>query len=421
MDEALDQVADGFVPRGLSPPWYFSLYLPIGLSTGFVSITLGYLLSHHGVSVAAVAGLVALYNLPTTWKFAIGPVLDTSLTPTTWFLIGLAVGILSLVILAVTPLTMANMPLLSVVGLALGIGINSAGSSATAAMALTTPNELRGRVAGWIQCGQLGGVGLGGGLGLWLAEHAGGQSTAALSLAALFVACALPIFYLRVPPRLVGVSVSGRLLDVAGALWALMRTRSGVLAITVNVLPASLGAAGQLLSTVAGDWHASADLVALMLGAVTGLANLPGCILGGYLCDVFPRRTVYVVAAIACALAEGAMAFGPHTPVWFSIFVVLNAVLLGIAWAAVAAVCYEQLGARAAATVAAVLASLSNLPVVIMVAVVGSAQAKHGSSGMLLIEAACGVGSMFAYVVLAWLWKPKAAAAPEAASQAAPA
>ena len=86
-----------------------------------------------------------------------------------------------------------------------------------------------------------------------------------------------------------------------------------------------------------------------------------------------------------------------------------------------AAVCYEQLGARAAATVAAVLASLSNLPVVIMVAVVGSAQAKHGSSGMLLIEAACGVGSMFAYVVLAWLWKPKAAAAPEAASQAAPA
>jgi hypothetical protein len=40
MDEALDQVADGFVPRGLAPPWYFSLYLPVGMATGFVSITL---------------------------------------------------------------------------------------------------------------------------------------------------------------------------------------------------------------------------------------------------------------------------------------------------------------------------------------------------------------------------------------------
>jgi putative MFS transporter len=146
-----------------------------------------------------------------------------------------------------------------------------------------------------------------------------------------------------------------------------------------------------------------------MLGAVTGVANLPGCVLGGYLCDVFPRRTVYVFSSLACAGAEAAMAWGPHTPAWFSIFVVLNAFLLGLSWAAVAAVVYEQLGARAAATVAAVLSSISNLPVVIMLAVVGAAQTRHGSSGMLLVEAACGVVSMLAYALVAWAWKPRPA------------
>lgn len=414
MDEALDQVADGFVPRGLSPHWYLFLYLPSGLAGGFITVTLGYLLAHRGVSVAAIAGLVALYGLPTTWKFAMGPVLDTSLTPPKWYLINVVVAVAAMISLAFAPLSSASMPLLAGLALAMGVAINAVGSSATAAMALTTPNERRGAVAGWLQCGQLGGAGLGGGLGLWLAEHAGGQVTAALTLAGLCAVCALPIFHLRVPPRLAGVSVRHRLLDVLGALWTLARTRTGVLAILANVLPASLGATGQLLSTVAGDWHASADTVALVLGAVTGVATLPGCVVGGYLCDVFPRRTVYILSALACALGEGAMAFGPHTPLWFAVFAVLNAVLLGLSWAAVSAVCFEQLGARAAATVAAVLSSISNLPVVIMVAIVGGVEAKHGSSGMLLIEAGFGLASVVAYVSIASLWKaaPTIAARP---------
>lgn len=414
MADAADMIADGFVPRGLNPPWYFIVYLPVGLTAGFVTVTLGYLLTHHGVSVAAVAGLVAICNIPTVWKFAAGPVLDTSLSPQKWYLICLAVGAVALIALALTPLSPQTMPQLTGLAFTMSVAMCAAGSSATAGMALTTSNERRGAVAGWMQCGQLGGAGLGGGLGLWLAEHAGGQLSAAIVLAGLSALCGLPIFAVRVPPRLAGVAVNQRLLEVLRALLTLARTRGGVLAILANVLPASLGAASQLLSTVAGDWHASADLVALVLGVVTGLANLPGCVVGGYLCDIFPRRTVYILSALACALAEAAMAWGPHTPAWFAIFVVLNAFLLGLSWAAVAAVAFEQLGVMAAATVAAVLSSISNLPVVVMVALVGAAQAKHGSSGMLLIEAAFGVGSVIAYIAIASVWKSHPASSRQA-------
>jgi MFS transporter, PAT family, beta-lactamase induction signal transducer AmpG len=152
-------------------------------------------------------------------------------------------------------------------------------------------------------------------------------------------------------------------------------------------------------------------MVALTLGAVSGIANLPGCVLGGYVCDRFPRRTVYVLASLACALGEAAMAWGPHTPGWFAVFVILNAAMQGFGWAAIAAVCFEQLGARAAATVGAVLTSLSNLPVVVMVAVVGAVQPKFGSSGMLLTEAACAVGAMVLYMAVATIWRPARAEA----------
>jgi hypothetical protein len=55
--------------RELPPPLYAFLYAPQGLTTGFVTVTLGYLLTHNGVSVAAVGAVVSLHFLPQTWKF----------------------------------------------------------------------------------------------------------------------------------------------------------------------------------------------------------------------------------------------------------------------------------------------------------------------------------------------------------------
>src|SRR5437870_4322534 len=79
-----------------------------------------------------------------------------------------------------------------------------------------------------------------------------------------------------------------------------------------------LGAASNLFGAIAGDWRASADLVAVVTGMLGGLASVPGCIFGGYLCDRFPRRTFYIFAALANAGGEVLMALAPHTPFWFA-------------------------------------------------------------------------------------------------------
>jgi PAT family beta-lactamase induction signal transducer AmpG len=57
-------------------------------------------------------------------------------------------------------------------------------------MAHTVANQAKGRAAGWYEAGNLGGTGIGGGAGLWLANHysteiAGGFLSLAMLAAAL--------------------------------------------------------------------------------------------------------------------------------------------------------------------------------------------------------------------------------------------
>lgn len=392
--------------RGMPAPFYLLLQLPTGMTRGFVTVTLAYLLTQAGVGVGAVGALVALYVAPEAWKFFFGPMLDMSLSPRVWYGLSLAVGALALALFALIPLEPGNMALITAVALTVSIAINLMGSSFTTLVAATVPDDRRGSVAGWGQSGNLGGAGLGGGLGLWLATHAGGQVTASLGVAALCLACATPVLLLRAPRTTGATAFGARLRELWGALMELLRTRNGVLALIAVTIPVALGASSGLLAAVSGDWHASADVVALTLGAVGGLATLPGCVLGGYLCDRYPKRIVYVGSALASSLGLAAMAVGPHTSFAFGAFVLANAFLLGVAWAAVAAVIYEQLDGRAAATVGAVLASFCNLPVVVVTAVVAGVAERHGSTAMLLTEAALGVASALAYALLAWLWRP---------------
>lgn len=392
--------------RGLSAPAFGMMALPGGMSSGFVTVTLGYVLTHEGFSVAAVAGLLGLYHLPSAWKFLMGPVLDVSLTPRLWYMLAIGAAAFCALVIAVTPLTPAAAPLLSALTFGLGVTTSIAGSASQALVALTVPPRERGAIAGWKQSGNLGGTGIGGGIGLWIASHAGGASVAAFALVAAILVFAAPILWARTPPREAGQGLVTQVQGLWRSLADLARTRQGVLAAIAVVLPLALGAAASLLPAVAGDWGASANLVAAVCGLLGGLAAVPGCLIGGYLCDRFAPRTVYMWAGLVCGLGEAAMAFAPHTPAMFAGFVLGNSLLLGVTWGAVSAVTLEVLPPLGAATVGTVLSSLTNLPVVVVTVLVGSVQTRHGSSAMLLTEAGLAVVAVAGFSLLAWRWKP---------------
>jgi len=306
---------------------------------------------------------------------------------------------------ALTPITAAAVPTLGVLCLAASTASVICSGATTAAMALTTTPVMRGPIAGWQQAANLGGAGLGGGLALWIVGHAGGPTPAGLTMAAISLACAAPLLMMRVPRRTQGVDLARRVGAMAREVWALARTRKGVLAVMIMTLPSALGACSGLLPAAAGAWHASSDLVALVRGALGGLTTIPGCILGGYLCRRFSQRVVYIWGALAYAGGLAAMAWAPHTPAAFAGFIMLNGVILGVAFGALTAVTFDCLGPTSAATIYAALASLSNVPLLLVTLLVGQAEAASGPDGMLMTEAGLGAVSVAALATLAWFWR----------------
>jgi MFS transporter, PAT family, beta-lactamase induction signal transducer AmpG len=401
-----------FIRRGLAPFFYLPISMTGGIAVGFVVITLGRVLSDKGVPVAQIAGMISLTLLPSTLRFLIGPFIDMVLTPLRWIVICIVAIFASMALMAFTPLSIKAMPMVDLLAFLLGCASNAKGCAVAAAMALTTPNAQRGAVAGWVNAGTLGGMALGGGAGLWLAVHAGGVPVAGMVLALAGTLLMAPAFWLRTPPIDHGSGAVARVTEILVVLWSLLRTRKGVLVAIVCLIPCSVGAAIGLLPAVARDWGASANMVALFTGLLAGLATIPGCVLGGYLCDLFPRRAFYVWASVAFAASEAAMALAPHTPFWFAAMVLLNAFTLGLGYAGVGAVMYDCLGERGAATVNTVLGSLSNIPLVAMTLVVGRVQTDHGSNAMLMVEALVAVVAIAGYSALAWLWKPADLAVP---------
>jgi len=66
--------------QSTDPITFFFLVLPYGISSGFVSVTLPFILTRAGFSVAAAASIVAIGVSANLWRFLGRPVADLTLT-----------------------------------------------------------------------------------------------------------------------------------------------------------------------------------------------------------------------------------------------------------------------------------------------------------------------------------------------------
>ena len=378
------------------------LYLPFGAAGGYYIVTLGFLLPKAGVSVEDVAGLVALFLFPNTWKVLWAPIVDTTLTARRWYMIAAVSTGLIMLATAFIPAVPEQLWTFRIMALISSITSSVCAMSAERLMAYTTPDHLRGRAGGWSQAGNLGGSGLGGGLGLWLAQNVSAWSAgAALGIGTLLCCFALLVFE---EPKDDGAHLNyGQALANLGKdIWTIAISRTGFLTLLLLFLPIGSGAASNLWPAVAGDWHADADTVALVNGLLNGIVSMAGCLVGGYLSDVVNRKTGYAIFGVLLAGCAIAMAEAPRTVDMFVIFTLVYAFILGLAYASFCAVTLETIGKGAAATKYNLLACLSNMPITYMTKVDGWAQGKWGSSGMLYTEALTGVAAivLFGFIVL---------------------
>jgi MFS transporter, PAT family, beta-lactamase induction signal transducer AmpG len=392
---------------------FLFLIVPFGVSSGFVTVTLAYQLTQGGLDASQIAALVAVSFLPQTWKFLWAPLVDTTLSRKAWYWIGAALTGVGILACGLIPADARSLPLLSGLVFLMSVASTFLAMSVEALIAHHTPEHLKGRTSGWFQAGNLGGAGLGGGAGLWMAQHLSATWISSAALAVSCVACALALPWIDEPARArargavslnarAGLRLAldqqwSRLLAVLKDLWAMVGSERGFLALLVVFLPITTGAASNLWAAVADSWRASADTVALVNGTLGGFASALGCLAGGFFCDRLNRKAAYLLYGVAQALCAVAMALAPHTESMFAVFTLLYAVLNGMGYAAFSAVALETIGKSAAATQYNAFASLSNTPIMYMGLVEGWAYTRLGASAMLYAEAVLAAGAIVVF------------------------
>ena len=386
---------------------FFFLVLPYGISSGFVSITLPFVLTRVGFSVALAASIVAIGVSANLWRFLWGPVADLTLTARRWYLLGLGTSAATLLLLAFLSLHQNTVAILMAVVFVSQVAGTLIVLPVGGLMAHTVAEGAKGRAAGWYQAGNLGGNGIGGGVGVWLASHFSKEIAGGGLVIAMFVSAAAIYFVSDV--RVVANETLGERTRI---LWRdiLSMVRAAIPLFTIVLVCSPIGASAMnnLWSAVAPDWSVTADQVALVSGVLNGVVSAIGCVIGGWVADRVGRWWSYFGSGFLMALVAIIMAVTARTPNAFSVGVLAYALTCGMAYAAFSAIVLLAIGRGAASTKYATLSSLGNLPVVYMTASDGWVHDRFGTAWMLHSEALIAIICIvLALAVLRWINPPR--------------
>ena len=261
-------------------------------------------------------------------------------------------------------------------------------------MAYTVAEDEKGRAAGWFQAGNLGGTGLGGGAGIGLAAHFSFQ-VSGIALGLAMVASAAAIYFVSDVRPISNDRISDRMRVLGRDLIAMFCSAIPLFTIVLVCSPVGSGAMNNLWSSVAPDWHAGPDTVALVTGVLNGVVSAVGCVIGGWAADRVGRWWTYFGSGTLIALITIVMGLAPKTTFAFDSGVLAYALLGGVAYAAFSAIVLFAIGRGAASTKYATLSSLGNIPVIYMTAIDGWAHDRFGTAGMLYVESFAGLLFIF--------------------------
>lgn len=384
------------------------LFLPFGATAGFVSVTIGYLAKQQGLGDAAIAGLVAINTLPHTFKFLWAPIPDSTFTRRGWYFVANLVSTATLLVLGFVPVTPETISSLRSLILVNSVAVTFLGMAVEGLLGHVVGAAERGSAAGWLQAGNLGGAGIGGGIALFLAQRVGVRS-AVVTVAVALLGCSLALLAVREPRETRHPSLTLALRQVLSDLMGtIVQSRTGLLAMILCFLPAGAAAASALFSAMADRWGTSADAVALYTGVLGGLVAAVGCMAGGWLSDRMDRKTAYALTGFFLAAVAVGMYLGPRSEMGYGIFTLAYQFGSGLAYGAFTGFVLEAIGRGAVATKYNVLASLSNIPIWYMTEINGWASQRWGAGTMLLVDASSEVAGALLFLMAAYLlvWRP---------------
>ncbi len=362
--------------------------------------------------VATTALIVSAGISSNFWRFLWGPIADLTLSLRKWYWIGIIASVVTLIYLCVMPYNINKPGIITLAVFISQVAATFIVLPLGGIMANRIEETKKGRAAGWFQAGNLGGTGLGGGAGIWLATNYSVYTTGII-LSILMLACAIAIQLIKDVPSNNQNVPSNNQKKILQEIAQIGKDIVGMFKIPIIVFimflvctPIGSGATGNVWSSIAIDWKVSTNTVALVTGVLSGLVSALGCIIGGWITDKWGVFMAYLGFGVICALAAIFMAVLPYTPNSFIVGVLLYSLSTGMVYAGYSAVLLYGIGKNSASTKYSLLSSLGNVPVIYMTALAGWAHDFGGSKYMLLFEAALGLFFVFiCFLIIQWMKK----------------
>ncbi|MFZ0491332.1 MAG: MFS transporter [Salegentibacter sp.] len=392
------------VQKDITSPFNFLfLSAPGGISFGFVSVTLPYILTQHGFSVGQAAGITAIGLSANLWRFLWAPIVDLTLSLNKWYLIGVSLCALSLMAIGMVPLDAGYKTLLIIMVFISQVAATFSVAPVGGMMAKVVDESQKGRTAGFYQAGNLGGIGIGGGAGIWLTTH----FSYLISLIVIAVAMLFCALALRNIPTVVSEkgAVKERVKSILFDVRELLKSKIAIYSALLIMTPIGIGALGSMWSSIAANWSVLPDTIALVTGVLSAIASILGCTVGGWWCDKMNQWWGFFGAGFIMLVITLILAVVPFTPLFYIAGVLFYAFATGLAFAAFSAVVLHAIGKGAASTKYALFSSLGNVAPVYMLAVDGWIYDLKGVKVTLLMEALFGLIFILLFVFILWRLK----------------
>jgi PAT family beta-lactamase induction signal transducer AmpG len=373
------------------PPWLFGITgIPYGVGGGFAATTMPFLARKAGISVGDIGWYGTALLFPPIVQFLYAPIVDLGPKRKHWLIIVAALGSICF------GLSLA-MPLPSKIGAFLALAFAGqaisglTGSCNGGLLATTMPDHLRGAAGGWLNVGNLTGGAIGAWLTLVMAERFS-PITVGLALMALMTLPSLAILAVHETDR-----ARRTLGEVFAALWSdvsrVAKSRNGWTGMMLFASPVGTAALINYFAGIAQDYRASNGMVAFVNGPVNGLVTAAGSLIGGYLCDRYSRRVMYLTSGALTALCGLVMMLAPLSPMTYAVGVSVYLFITGFCYAAFSAAVLETIGkgGAAASTQYALFVSCGNLAIAYVGFIDTRFHEGYGPRGLLGVDAALNV------------------------------
>ncbi|MBA4747788.1 MAG: MFS transporter [Sphingopyxis sp.] len=262
----------------------FLLYIAQGLPLGFINFALPGWLAQNGASAAAVGAVLAMANLPWTFKLAYGVVMDRWAflamgRRRPWIMFGQLAMIGTFAVLAFTSPAVQQVALITVFAFALGMGSAVQDVAVDGLAADILPENEIEHVNGVMFGGQMTGIAIGTGLGGTLIAYQG-VPAAALALAAILTAI-LALAILALQSHWANPAVFIGFIFITEILRALRLVAGGSLAMRLCT-PAIAATQFAVFMAV---FNLGSVLGGLTLGWLDGFGGIPAMLAAAALCS----------------------------------------------------------------------------------------------------------------------------------------